>query len=144
MTDEQKIAAYVTELEKCDVRCRFHHQIRSSNESRIKNVNPDSTNRARRDRGRDFINVKKMERGKCARCELQTTPETLAGFDLDHIDESTKHFNVSSRKGSALETLDEEISKCQLLCANCHMEKTVSRKGELRSKRGRNMDEYEF
>ena len=55
---------------------------------------------------------------KCARCG------STHNLQLDHIDPTTKKFEVSQKLGGKLGLLWEEINKCQLLCQPCHKEKT--------------------
>jgi hypothetical protein len=47
----------------------------------------------------------------------------LEDLEFDHIDESDKSFNVSCRWSS--NNFYEELSKCQLLCHECHLLKTL-------------------
>ena len=57
--------------------------------------------------------------GKCVSCG--------AGEELefDHVDPATKSFNVGQHLGRYSEKkLREELSKCQLLCKDCHRKKT--------------------
>ena len=57
--------------------------------------------------------------GSCVRC---STNEDL---EFDHIDRSSKSFNVSKRMTSMnYEELKLEVDKCQLLCKDCHLEKS--------------------
>lgn len=56
--------------------------------------------------------------GKCCRCGWDKHP---AALQFHHTDPSTKEFNLSANtllreKGN----YEEELSKCILLCANCH------------------------
>jgi len=56
--------------------------------------------------------------GKCIDCGYSAH---LAALDFDHIDPSTKSFNIAT----ALATKDyyivrDEVDKCVLRCANCH------------------------
>tara|TARA_Y100000593_G_scaffold94859_1_gene196695 strand:+ start:11413 stop:11883 length:471 start_codon:yes stop_codon:yes gene_type:complete len=48
-------------------------------------------------------------------------------LDFDHIDRSTKKFGICQgvNRGIAWTTILEEIGKCQVLCANCHRERTA-------------------
>lgn len=54
-------------------------------------------------------------------CDLcgEKRPECL---DFHHIDPSTKSYTVSRMVGMkmGLDTIKEEIAKCQVLCSNCH------------------------
>jgi hypothetical protein len=55
---------------------------------------------------------------KCIKCGLNHP----AILDFHHRDPSTKEDTISNLKwtGCALETLQREIDKCDVLCANCH------------------------
>ena len=55
---------------------------------------------------------------RCAECG---SDESL---EFDHIDPATKEFSIMSRWNSPLEALCAELDKCQLLCAECHLEKS--------------------
>ncbi len=46
-------------------------------------------------------------------------------LDFDHI--NNKHSDISSliKSGCSIETINQEINKCQVLCANCHRRKTA-------------------
>jgi len=56
--------------------------------------------------------------GKCVECGCTET------LEFDHIDPSTKSFNISAGYHKPKEVLEEELSKCQLLCNKCHIEKS--------------------
>lgn len=52
-------------------------------------------------------------------------------LDFDHIDGgSTKKFNIGSwsRAVLSIEAIEQEMKKCELVCANCHRKRTFSRK----------------
>lgn len=55
-------------------------------------------------------------------------------MDFDHRDPSTKEFSVSSafRVGTSKERVEAEIAKCDLVCANCHRERTHGAKRIIR------------
>jgi len=63
------------------------------------------------------ILIEKMG-GKCVEC---VCTETL---EFDHIDPSTKSFNIAAGYSKPKEDLLAEVAKCQLLCNKCHIEKT--------------------
>jgi len=68
-----------------------------------------------------FIQKHKMDKG-CALCGYKLHPVAL---HLDHIDPYTKAFNIS--KDLYIKSWSEiltEISKCRVLCANCHATET--------------------
>ena len=56
---------------------------------------------------------------KCARCGC-----TDQQLQIDHIDVTTKEYDILPKLGGKLGPLWEEIHKCQLLCEDCHKEKT--------------------
>jgi hypothetical protein len=70
---------------------------------------------------RDFKSGK-----KCMDCNEQHPHFVL---DFDHRDSSEKNFNVSQMVNGnlSLRKLQTEISKCDLICANCHRKRTFAR-----------------
>ena len=50
-------------------------------------------------------------------------------LDFDHINDDKK-FNISEyrRHTSGFNKVKEEISKCEIVCANCHRIRTAKRK----------------
>lgn len=56
----------------------------------------------------------------CADCGGMFPPYVM---DFDHRDPSTKEFNVGSYMVS-IARLTREIAKCDVVCANCHRERT--------------------
>src|ERR1700751_232668 len=57
--------------------------------------------------------------GRCVRCGYD---RSLRALDFHHRDPSQKEFAVSGSKLISLAKLQEESRKCDLLCADCHME----------------------
>lgn len=57
--------------------------------------------------------------GKCVRCNSCTD------LQIDHIDHLDKSFNISNNWGLSWDKLVVELDKCQLLCADCHLQKTL-------------------
>ena len=74
-------------------------------------------NQAKRQRKhRKQLNQIKVEKG-CARCGYNQHP---AALQFNHLDPSTKSFEVGSRILHKWSLLEEEMAKCEVLCANCH------------------------
>lgn len=48
-------------------------------------------------------------------------------MDFDHRPEEVKLYNVASMTTYRWELIEAEISKCDLICANCHRLRTVNR-----------------
>lgn len=46
-------------------------------------------------------------------------------LQLDHLNPSTKKFNLGKLWSTNLENFLEELTKCQLLCFTCHQAKTI-------------------
>ena len=71
---------------------------------------------------RKEIRLKAIEQcgGKCIKCGYNKYPEVL---EFHHRNPLKKDFNIS-KKGHcrSWERVNEEIKKCDLLCANCHRE----------------------
>jgi len=65
----------------------------------------------------------------CADCGRRYPPYVL---DFDHREGEEKLFNVSAlnqHRWVSPATLRAEIAKCDLVCANCHRERTHQRRG---------------
>jgi len=56
--------------------------------------------------------------GKCVECGI------TEALEFDHIDPSTKLFNIAAGYNKPKEILLAEVEKCQLLCNKCHIEKS--------------------
>ncbi len=56
--------------------------------------------------------------GCCAKCG------SVELLEIDHIDPSTKSFNISSRTCLSWERILDELAKCQALCQKCHKDKS--------------------
>ena len=62
-----------------------------------------------------------IENAKNVPCQCCKTSYPSVVMDLHHIDPSTKKDNVSKLlKSGSLQSLQEEIDKCVVLCSNCH------------------------
>lgn len=55
---------------------------------------------------------------KCAICGIEDD------LQIDHVDASTKKFDVSKNWSRTWGILEDELNKCQLLCVRHHKEKT--------------------
>lgn len=80
-----------------------------------------------RERNRAFL-IEYLKEHPCSSCGEQD----LLVLDLDHVDPATKKYNVSrmvSSQHHSIKKIQEEIDKCQVLCANCHRRKTYKERG---------------
>ena len=57
--------------------------------------------------------------GKCVKCG------TTHNLQFDHIKREGKKYNIAGRLTNDFTILKEELDKCQLLCYDCHLEKTA-------------------
>ena len=58
--------------------------------------------------------------GKCVKCG------TIHNLQFDHIKREGKKYNITPKLSYKFDNLKEELDKCQLLCASCHLNKTAS------------------
>lgn len=71
-------------------------------------------------RNREIIVCEKSR--PCFDCGVQYNPWIM---QFDHRDPLDKRFGMSEKKGDvSIRTLAHEISKCDVVCANCHAERT--------------------
>ena len=59
--------------------------------------------------------------GQCVDCGFRSHP---AALDFDHVDPTTKRFNVGMSLQKPWLELLEEVRKCVVRCANCHRIRT--------------------
>lgn len=62
-----------------------------------------------------------LKSGPCTDCGVSYPPYVM---HFDHRDPSTKLFNVGKMGGHPMATVLAEVEKCDLVCANCHAERT--------------------
>jgi len=48
-------------------------------------------------------------------------------MDYDHIGEKIRSVSSMTVRGTNIKKIDEEIAKCELVCANCHRVRTYDR-----------------
>lgn len=69
---------------------------------------------------REEVNRFKMR--PCADCNVQYAPWVM---QFDHIQAKTKI--ISHMLGGPIDKIKAEIAKCEVVCANCHFERTHAR-----------------
>lgn len=60
--------------------------------------------------------------GKRCECEICGYDKHFQVLEFHHLDPKAKEMEISCMKHATKERLEKEISKCMLLCANCHRE----------------------
>jgi hypothetical protein len=58
--------------------------------------------------------------GKCISCGIEHNGTNDVIFDFHHLDPTEKEVDPGKLMGGSWEKVEKEISKCVLLCANCH------------------------
>lgn len=88
-------------------------------------ANNTSYNIERRANVKKLLGDMKLEKG-CIDCGYNSHPEAL---EYDHISDN-KEFSVSRAiaMGYSMKRIETEISKCELVCANCHRVRTFNRR----------------
>lgn len=68
-------------------------------------------------RNRDFVNQHKVQ----SKCKICGESEVVC-LDLHHRDNESKIDDISTmvNRPTSLEAIQQEIEKCDVLCANCH------------------------
>ena len=96
--------------------CNREYQASWCNKNKIKQQERVKKNR---NRLQDFI-LEIKESNKCFICNEQN-PLIL---EFDHVENKTEAVSEMVRIGVKPETIKNEISKCRILCSNCHRIKT--------------------
>ena len=89
-------------------------------------------------RNKTYSLEQKALRGFCEYCGLVYDASASHNFHWAHKDQDDKFDTISNlvARGRNFLVLVKEISKCRLLCANCHMEETHSNKHYLHQNAG--------
>lgn len=83
----------------------------------------DSHHKKRSRARRDLLHG--LKSGPCSDCGGRFHP---AAMDFDHRDQTSKIAAVGNMASGRLSKLMEEISKCDLVCSNCHRVRTYEKK----------------
>lgn len=81
-----------------------------------------NSNKLQKKKTKEYVDSLK-ENKPCADCGVSYPPYVM---DFDHV--GSKTMNISKmRQVNGRDTIDKEISKCELVCANCHRIRTHTR-----------------
>jgi len=87
---------------------------------------------ARREYSREkiglFVRQYKIDNPICADCKL---PHPYWRLDFDHLRDKTALISRAVADCWSLFRVIDEMAKCELVCANCHRDRTQARRGEL-------------
>ena len=99
-------------------------------------IKSDVRQTERRTKARQYIQKYKTEHNVCADCK-ESYPYWILEFD--HIRD--KDFTIGKQgREKDIETLKNEIAKCEIVCANCHKNRTFTRA----LTRGQNIDKEQI
>ena len=76
-----------------------------------------------RSRNREFVN--NLKRVPCTDCKVSYPPYVM---DFDHLGDKKLSINRLVQKGYSIESILEELKKCEVVCSNCHRTRTKNRK----------------
>jgi hypothetical protein len=98
---------------------KFCSRICKTKSTNLKNQNYSSQQSRGIDRKRKLIEI---AGGQCCDCGYK---KNIAALEFHHLNPEEKSFGIDLRKCSNLhwDKLVEEVSKCILICANCHRER---------------------
>lgn len=104
----------ITQVKYCSVKCKH----KAHYDKHVKNNPNTSYSQFKRAdiRKKEFINILG---GKCSKCGYNTNYSALHFHHLKDKSFSLDSRNIGNR---SKKSLLKELSKCQLLCANCHAE----------------------
>jgi len=114
------------ETKKTNILCRYCHGLETEKlrieraKNRKSRFNENWTRVKNYNKIKAYIKSKKLEIGSCLACKRKITEENYFCFDFDHIDPSNKTYEISKmvNKPFSNEEIDNEISKCNLLCSS--------------------------
>jgi len=119
------------ELEKCDVVCANCHRMRTLDRARDRTAPSQTQSSTELVRKRAYWRAQgamlyRLKQRPCQDCGLEFHPCVM---DFDHRDGASKRYTVSrmiGRAGSA--RILAEVAKCDIVCANCHRDRTFRRR----------------
>lgn len=101
---------------QCKLCCNLYDRVRYK--KRFKNMLFNA--KSRLIRNRDFIDAFKLSNNTCMECGLEFIDYYILEFD--HL--SDKKFSIGKNKSMAIDRVINEISKCEIVCCNCHRHRT--------------------
>lgn len=107
------------EIKKCDLVCLLCHNKRTyarfNEQSGMERAYPPHVQR----------NIGMINTFKAQQCAICGGRHEHYNMQIDHIDPTTKLYDVCQLKSCKMEKLLSELAKCQVLCALCHRRKSI-------------------
>lgn len=126
-----RLSRVMIEVGRCELVCVNCHRRRTAVRSRTWRVDPgwaEKIERPLRRRNLLFV-LDRLRRANCVDCG-----ETdMVVLDFDHVGPKRGHVTAMALDEFSIAALDQEISACEIRCANCHRRRTIRRQpGHLR------------
>jgi len=119
------VRALERELEKCTVLCANCHRVRTASSRGSWRLDPEGVERASRltpGESRNMAYVRDVLMGsRCVDCG----DSRLVVLDFDHVGSKAANVTELARSGCRLQRLKDEVSRCEVRCANCHRRRTL-------------------
>ena len=115
-TPKEKI---LEEISRCDLVCVLCHN------DRTKRRIDEKLGQNRKYNHRSLRNIEIINLAKEQPCVYCNQIHGSHNMQLDHKDPSLKFKNISQLKNFKVDTLLDELGKCQVVCALCHRRKSV-------------------
>lgn len=80
--------------------------------------------KASKQEARQWVYEYKLNHSVCAECNNSFPPHIL---DFDHLRDKSFGISRALHLGTNLEKIKEEVKKCEIVCANCHRDRTYIR-----------------
>lgn len=75
--------------------------------------------------------------GKCQKCGYD---KNIHALSFHHLDPATKKFTIGGSYSRSKKIIKEELDKCDIICANCHIEEHMRQNNEIRISRAIKLD----
>ena len=128
-------AKLLNEIAKCDIVCANCHAVRTHEQLIARRASlppelwaPGTSRTIERARARWKANAKFLDDLRAVPCLDCGDSFPPAAMHFDHRDPSTKRFGVTRIINRSRKLLLEEIQKCDIVCANCHADRTYWRR----------------
>ena len=123
------------EIAKCDIVCANCHRARTRRRGTA-GPSADPTSELERKRRYWRSQLKMLERLKRRPCSDCGGRYASCAMDFDHRDPREKRYTVSRMVGRAgTARIMAEVAKCDIVCANCHRDRTYRRREASSSER---------
>jgi transposase-like protein len=119
------------EIARCEVVCACCHRRRTASRAGWRRADPQGATRpySTPSVARNFAHLHAiLSRTSCVDCG-ERDPLVL---EFDHVREKRQDVTRLAWHGCSLATIDAEIAKCEIRCANCHRRATARRAGHFR------------